>query len=108
MKQEQSTAQRPRAELGQEQAEPREHERTESKDYWDLVLEQLGRRKLFKLALAILTLLYGVAAFAPLLVNDKPYVIEAVDLDAYDVTVRRAKLHVGGMESAVLQTDEEE
>jgi hypothetical protein len=78
---------------------------TESKDYWDLVFEQLGRRKLFKVALSILTLLYGVAAFAPLLVNDKPYVIEAVDLDVYDRAVRRVPLCVIGMDDVLRETE---
>ena len=81
-------------------------ERTESKDYWDLVLEQLGRRRLFKVALTILTLLYGVAAFAPLLVNDKPFVIEAVDLNGYADAVRRVRPSVAGMERAARTTDE--
>jgi peptide/nickel transport system permease protein len=82
------------------------HEPTESKDYWDLVLEQLGRRKLFKVALSILTLLYGVAAFAPLLANDKPFVIEAVDLSGFEEAVRRVRPSVTGMENAARQTDE--
>jgi len=80
-------------------------EHTVSKDYWDLVFEQLGRRKLFKIALSILTLLYGAAAFAPLLVSDKPYVIEAVDLKGFEGTVRLVRPSVQGMESAVRQTE---
>lgn len=54
-----------------------------SKDYWDLVFEQLGRRKLFKAGLAILAFLYGVAIFAPLIANDRPYVLEAIDYKGY-------------------------
>ncbi|HED64955.1 MAG TPA: ABC transporter permease subunit [Planctomycetes bacterium] len=54
-----------------------------SKDYWDLVFEQLGRRKLFKLAISILALIYASAIYAPLLGNDRPYVLEAIDYKAY-------------------------
>ncbi|HJP01649.1 MAG TPA: hypothetical protein QF764_07775, partial [Planctomycetota bacterium] len=49
-----------------------------SKDYWDLVFEQLGKRFLFKLGMAVLALLYGAAIYAPFLANDRPLVIEAV------------------------------
>jgi len=63
-----------------------------SRDYWDLVFQQLGRRKLFKAALALLTLLYGAAIAAPLLVNDKPYRIECVDLAAHDAHVRTLRI----------------
>ncbi|MFT6833469.1 MAG: hypothetical protein ACJAZN_003654, partial [Planctomycetota bacterium] len=38
-----------------------------SKDYWDLVFEQLGKRMLFKVSMAVLTLLYGIAVFAPVI-----------------------------------------
>ena len=40
---------------------------TYSKDYWDLVLEQLSQRRLFKVGMAVLALLYGLAIFAPLI-----------------------------------------
>lgn len=54
-----------------------------SKDYWDLVFEQLGKRKLFKLAIAILALIYASAIYAPLLGNDRPYLLDAIDYKAY-------------------------
>lgn len=54
-----------------------------SKDYWDLVFEQLAKRKLFKLGLAVLALLYATAIYAPLVANDRPYVLEAIDLKGY-------------------------
>ena len=38
---------------------------TYSKDYWDLVGEQLSKRALFKVGMAVLALLYGLAIFAP-------------------------------------------
>ncbi len=63
-------------------------ERAYSKDYWDLVLDQLGRRSLFKLALAVLALLYGTAIYAPLLGSDRPYVLEAVNYEEYGVAQR--------------------
>ena len=55
-----------------------------SKDYWDNVFEQVSRRPLVKLALAVLALLYGSAIYAPLLANDRPFVIEAVDRKQYE------------------------
>ena len=54
-----------------------------SKDYWDQIFEQLGKRKLFKLALVTLALLYGVAIYAPLIAHDRPYVLEGIDYRAY-------------------------
>ncbi|HKX45336.1 MAG TPA: hypothetical protein VJP77_01335, partial [Planctomycetota bacterium] len=63
-------------------AEPAEA-RVYSKDYWDIVFEQLARRKLFKIGLAVLALLYAVAIYAPLIANDKPYSIEAIDFGEY-------------------------
>ena len=48
-------------------AEAREY----SKDYWDLVFDQLAKRRLFKLALTVLALLYGLAIYAPFLGNDR-------------------------------------
>jgi peptide/nickel transport system permease protein len=61
-------------------AEPRYY----SKDYWDLVLEQLGRRRLFRWSLAVLTLLYGLAILAPFIANDRPYRLVAVDYGVYE------------------------
>ena len=54
-----------------------------SKDYWDLVFEQLGRRPLFKVAMAVLAIVYASAIYAPLIANGRPYVIEAIDLGGY-------------------------
>ncbi len=54
-----------------------------SKDYWDIVFEQLGRRKLFKLASVILALIYASAIYAPLIANDRPFVLEAANYKAY-------------------------
>lgn len=56
---------------------------TYSKDYWDLVFEQLGRNRLFKVSMVILAVLYATAIYAPLIANNQPYVIEAVDRAEY-------------------------
>jgi len=83
-----------------------EFESEYSKDYWDLVFEQLGKRALFKVGIAVLTLLYGVAAFAPLLANGKPVSIESVAIGEFGRAARvspMASSAVGVME----QTEEE-
>lgn len=54
-----------------------------SKDYWDLVIEQLARRPLFKLGVVVLTLIYGLAIFAPVIGNDRPVKLVAIDYGAY-------------------------
>ncbi|MEM1452652.1 MAG: ABC transporter permease [Planctomycetota bacterium] len=59
-----------------------------SKDYWDLVFEQLSRRVLFKVGVAVLTMLYGIAVIAPLLASDRPYLVESVDLSSYKSSLR--------------------
>ena len=59
-----------------------------SKDYWDLVFDQLGRRKLFKGALVVLAFLYATAIYAPLLGSDRPYVLEAIDYGEYSLAQR--------------------
>ncbi len=63
-----------------------------SKDYWDIVFEQLGRRKLFKLGLGILAILYSVAIFAPVLANDRPFKLVAADYKGYSDALRRPRL----------------
>ncbi|MBI1382775.1 MAG: ABC transporter permease subunit [Planctomycetaceae bacterium] len=69
-------------------ASPEVEARIYSKDYWDLVLEQLGRRKLFRLGLGVLAVLYGLAIFAPLIGNDRPYKLVAIDYGGYAQAVR--------------------
>jgi len=59
-----------------------------SKDYWDLVFEQLARRRLFKVGLAVLALLYATAIYAPLIANDRPFVLEAIDYRSYKAALR--------------------
>lgn len=71
-----------------EHAEEPEFASEYSKDYWDIVLEQLAKRTLFKVGMVVLTLLYGVAAFAPLIANDKPYLVESVDVGGFAQALR--------------------
>ncbi|MFT5732419.1 MAG: peptide/nickel transport system permease protein [Planctomycetota bacterium] len=77
-----------------------------SKDYWDLVFEQLGKRMLFKVSMAVLTLLYGIAVFAPVIANDKPYVIESVDINGYGRALRLLRTTASGAAKLATQTDE--
>lgn len=78
-----------------------------SKDYWDLVFEQLGRRKLFRIGMAVLALLYASAIYAPLIANDRPYVIEAIDLDGYANAVRNLSAVATAAERKAEQTPAE-
>ncbi|MDE0891985.1 MAG: hypothetical protein OSB14_07355, partial [Planctomycetota bacterium] len=61
---------------------------TYSKDYLDLVLEQLAKRRLFRGGMAVLALLYGLAIFAPLIGNDRPVKLVAIDYGAYERAVQ--------------------
>lgn len=76
------------------------------KDYWDLVFEQLGRRWLFKIGMAVLALLYGVAAFAPLLASGKPVSLQSVDIGGFKKAMRVSPM-VAGAKGIVSMTDEE-
>jgi len=78
-----------------------------SKDYWDLVFEQLGRNRLFKLAMAVLALLYASAIYAPLIANDQPFMIEAVNRSEYGDAHRTLYPSVLGTSSLVKKTSEE-
>ena len=78
-----------------------------SKDYWDLVFEQLSRRKLFKLGLAVLTLLYATAIYAPLIANDRPFVLEAIDYREYKSALRSLSAVSSAISRLVKQTPEE-
>ena len=57
--------------------------RAYSKDYWDLVLGQLAKRRTVRLATALLALLYAVAIYAPFLANDRPLVFSGTNYDDY-------------------------
>lgn len=54
-----------------------------SKDYVDIVLEQIRRRKVAVFALYVLLALYAVAIYAPFLANDRPLYFHGVDLATY-------------------------
>lgn len=74
-----------------------EHEEpTYSKDYWDGVFEQIGKRKLVKLAAAVLALLYGAAIYAPLIASDRPLWLEAIDTKEYSQAQRTISNAVSG------------
>ncbi|MEM6674851.1 MAG: ABC transporter permease [Planctomycetota bacterium] len=88
-------------------AEEPEFATDDSKDYWDLVFEQLRRRKLFKIGVVVLTLLYGTAVFAPFLANDRPLVIESVDVDGYASALRILRPTASQALRAAQQTDAE-
>ena len=78
-----------------------------SKDYWDLVFEQLGRRRLFQVGMAVLALLYATAIYAPLIANDRPYVLEAVDYKSYGSALRVLSPVASTVERRLKQTPEE-
>ena len=54
-----------------------------SKDYWDLVLDQLRRRPSVWISLALLALLYATAIYAPLLAGDRPLLLSATNAVSY-------------------------
>jgi peptide/nickel transport system permease protein len=75
-------------------------------DAWDLFFAQLGRRPLFKLAAALLALLYASAIYAPLIASDRPYYLEGIDRGAFAAAQREL---VGVTRSlAVLAAETEE
>lgn len=82
-------------------------EQAYSKDYWDLVFEQLGRNRLFQLAMAVLALLYASAIYAPLIANDRPYVLEAVNYREYGKALRTLYPATLGVERMLRQSAEE-
>jgi peptide/nickel transport system permease protein len=59
-----------------------------SRDYWDGVFEQLGRRFRVRAALVVLAVLYALAIYAPLLANDRPFYLAAVDLREFQSAQR--------------------
>ncbi|MBL6721338.1 MAG: ABC transporter permease subunit [Planctomycetes bacterium] len=77
-----------------------------SKDYWDLVFEQLGKRRLFKAGLAVLAVLYGTAIFAPFLAGDRPFTFEGVDRGGFNAAVRSLRPVTAGMVRLAGQDEE--
>lgn len=51
---------------------------------WIAVCDALRRRRGMRLALVCLALIHAAVIYAPLVANDRPYVVEAVDFQAYD------------------------
>lgn len=77
-----------------------------SKDYWDNVFEQVGHRPMVKLALAVLALLYASAIYAPLIANDRPYLLEAVDYKGYGRAQKTLYAGAVGLRGLVKQGEE--
>ncbi len=61
---------------------------SESKDYWDIVLQQMRKRRGARLALVLLALLYATAIYAPFLAGDRPLLIEATDAAGFRKAAR--------------------
>ncbi|MEZ5974901.1 MAG: ABC transporter permease [Planctomycetota bacterium] len=78
-----------------------------SKDFWDLVFEQLGKRALFKVGMVLLALMYAVAIYAPFLANDRPYRFEGVDIGGYNGALRQLVSIPSVMTGKVRMSDEE-
>lgn len=78
-----------------------------SKDYWDLVFEQLGRRKLFRAGMGVLALLYGLVIFAPFLAGDRPFTFEGVNRAAYGSSLNSLRAVTNGMLKLVEMSDDE-
>ncbi|MDF1838092.1 MAG: ABC transporter permease [Planctomycetota bacterium] len=89
---------------GREQAEDAE---VYSKDYWDLVIEQLSKRKLFKVGMAVLALLYGIAIYAPFITNDRPFRFEGVDVKEFTSAAKSMSPVVSSMSRILKATDAE-
>ena len=54
-----------------------------SKDYWDIVLNELGKRPSVKFAAVLLVFFYAVAIYAPFLANDRPLRLTGIDYGSY-------------------------
>ena len=77
------------------------------RSYGDAVRAALGRRKLFRLGVALLALLYALAIYAPLIANGRPYVLEAVDLGGYRAALSSLSAVVAGIDRLVAQSEEQ-
>ena len=67
------------------------------RDTWTDVRDELRRRPLARAACWFLFLLHGLAIFAPLLANDRPYVLEAIDRQGYERARRSVTAVAGGL-----------
>tara|TARA_R110002072_G_scaffold36261_7_gene106787 strand:- start:3858 stop:5708 length:1851 start_codon:yes stop_codon:yes gene_type:complete len=80
---------------------------TYSKDYWDLVFEQLAKRKLFKMGVAVLVLMYGSTIFSPFIANDRPFVFEGINKKAYNSALSSMSGIATRLGLRMTQTDEQ-
>ncbi len=78
-----------------------------SKDYWDNVFEQVGRRPFVKFAIAVLALLYATAIYAPFIANDRPYYLEAVHQKEYERALKTTYAGTVGLLSRAKTTEAE-
>ncbi|GJM43942.1 MAG: hypothetical protein DHS20C21_07840 [Gemmatimonadota bacterium] len=69
----------------------------QSRDYWDIVLAQLNKRRTFRISLVALVLMYAAAIYAPLIANDRPLYLKAVDTASYRKAVREMRLGANGL-----------
>ena len=73
------------------------------RDPWSAVCEALRRRRGMRWALVCLLLLHAGVIYAPLIANDQPYVVEAIDYGAYD----RARSELAGIGRGFAQLAEQ-
>jgi ABC-type dipeptide/oligopeptide/nickel transport system permease subunit len=78
-----------------------------SKDYWDIVFHQLSRHRLFKVGVAVLALMYGVAIYAPFLAGDRPFKITGVDTEEYGTALRLLSPVASSVRGLVLQSPQD-
>ncbi len=75
---------------------------TYSKDYWDIVLGQLQKRRSVRLAMAVLICLYAMAIYAPFLANDRPLVFEGTNYTEYRSAHRLVTVAAGDLSRKAL------
>jgi len=80
------------------------------RDPWTAVVAQVRRRRGVRAALVVLLVLHGLAIYAPLLANDRPWYLRAIDRGAYE-EARRSLVGVlasaGGLASRAGATSAE-
>lgn len=86
--------------------EPKKSAAIQSQDYWDIVGAQLKKRRSFGIALTLLTLMYATAIYAPLLANDRPIYLKAVDEAGYKKALREMRLGATGLAEKVAAGDQ--
>ncbi|MAB81237.1 MAG: hypothetical protein CMJ89_17970 [Planctomycetes bacterium] len=75
-----------------------------ARDHWERVRERLRRRKLFTFALVVLAFFYGTAIYAPLIANDRPYALEAIDYGGYEAARKKIYIATLGLDNVLEKT----